>query len=1116
LKANLILMKNQTNLHSLHPTQSFASALVVGCLLMALSTAAQPANLSDNALNQIQALHAEKASRSPAQHKLDSQLIYAAKQRRGISIAAGVPLLRADIQFAPDGRVLVDINANVTPTLTGMIEALGGEVISSFPQFNAVRALMPLEQIEPFASLSDVKFVRRADEAETQTITSEGDVTHRANTARSTFGVNGAGVKIGVLSDSVDYLTNSQALGELGAVTILPGQFGSGAGEGTAMLEIIHDLAPGAQLYYATANSGQASFAQNILNLRAAGCDIIVDDILYSAESPFEDDIVARAVNTVTADGALYFSSAGNSGNQNDGTSSTWEGDFLDGGPAGAPVGGKGGRLHDFGGGIPYNTIAANSSRRRVDLHWADPLGASTNDYDVYLLDSAGANVLYSSTTTQNGTQNPYEFISTNNAGWRVVIVKASGEGRFLHMDTGRSRLTMGTTGNSYGHNSATNGFSVAAVNVATAYPNPFTGGVANPVETFSSDGLRRFFFNADGTDITPGDYSSAGGAVRQKPNIAAADGVRTSVPGFTSFFGTSAAAPHAAAVAALLKSHNQSLTSAQMRTILTSTALDIEGAGVDRDSGAGIVMAYSALQSVQPAPNPVLTTIAISGGNGNGIIESNECNLLNIGLLNGGASTLSNLTATLTTTTPGVTIVQAVSSYPSPTPASLVTNIAPFVFSSAMPCGTPINFSLVLNFANGSDTFNFQLPTCQGAPVVVTTNLVLIDPQQIGRLSRDGVGVPCGYAKPFPGVFAATGARSYHAHSITNLSDAPACLGVKITTPCSGNLFVVAYLGSFDPLDLSKNYLSDIGLSPGTSNEFVFTVPPRTNVVIVVHTVTPGTVCSSYTLTVTGLISPSDGGGVCASQLVASPASRDFGILAVGAIASQTFTVTNAGFVTLDGTALTDSPFAVTIGSPFSVPPGQSKSVTVTFTPTNSGAFIGNVIFLSDGGNSTNAVTGAAAFAPSADFSATPTAGLLPLLVSFTDTSSGDVTNWFWNFGDGYMSTEKDPTHTYSQAGTYTVMHAVTGPLGTDSVTRPGLILVSPVPYLATPTVNGDDFTFTFETVSGKTYEVQYKDALGDPVWQISTTVTGDGNWRIVTNSLSAAPHRFYRLMVQ
>ena len=90
---------------------------------------------------------------------------------------------------------------------------------------------------------------------------------------------------------------------------------------------------------------------------------------------------------------------------------------------------------------------------------------------------------------------------------------------------------------------------------------------------------------------------------MRQKPEITAADGVSTTLPassGLNPFFGTSAAAPHAAAIAALLKSSKPSLTAAQIRTALTSSALDTEAPGVDRNSGSGIVMASKALQYIQ------------------------------------------------------------------------------------------------------------------------------------------------------------------------------------------------------------------------------------------------------------------------------------------------------------------------------------------------------------------------------------------------------------------------------------------------------------------------------------------------------------------------------------
>src|SRR5262249_53541107 len=77
--------------------------------------------------------------------------------------------------------------------------------------------------------------------------TSQGDLTHRAADLRNWIGPDGTGIKIGIISNGVTNLASSQALGDLGPVTVLPGQTGSGD-EGTAMLEIVHDLAPGAQL----------------------------------------------------------------------------------------------------------------------------------------------------------------------------------------------------------------------------------------------------------------------------------------------------------------------------------------------------------------------------------------------------------------------------------------------------------------------------------------------------------------------------------------------------------------------------------------------------------------------------------------------------------------------------------------------------------------------------------------------------------------------------------------------------------------------------------------------------------------------------------------------------
>jgi len=116
-------------------------------------------------------------------------------------------------------------------------------------------------------------------------VETEGDITHRAVDARGAFGVDGTGLSIGVLSDGVTSMALSQATGDLPptcgtppCLTVLAGQAGAGD-EGTAMLEIIHDMAPGASLYFATADNSITSFAANIRALRTAGCNIIVDDV---------------------------------------------------------------------------------------------------------------------------------------------------------------------------------------------------------------------------------------------------------------------------------------------------------------------------------------------------------------------------------------------------------------------------------------------------------------------------------------------------------------------------------------------------------------------------------------------------------------------------------------------------------------------------------------------------------------------------------------------------------------------------------------------------------------------------------------------------------------------
>ena len=127
----------------------FRTVLTVGAVLVwADLLSAQP---SDTAAGQsIEALLAAKARRPPVQRKLSSQLLDAVQ-----SLAAGVK----------DMVVTVDIRADVTPAVLARIQTLGGTVLSSVPQYRAIRARLPLTALEPLARLNVVQFIRPADQA---------------------------------------------------------------------------------------------------------------------------------------------------------------------------------------------------------------------------------------------------------------------------------------------------------------------------------------------------------------------------------------------------------------------------------------------------------------------------------------------------------------------------------------------------------------------------------------------------------------------------------------------------------------------------------------------------------------------------------------------------------------------------------------------------------------------------------------------------------------------------------------------------------------------------------------------------------------------------------------
>jgi hypothetical protein len=536
----------------------------------------------------------------------------------------------------------------------GELEAAGADVVDASGRYQTITAAVDPSQLHAVADAPGVAAVTpvlapmtAAAKCPSGTVVSAGDTQLNAAAAREANGVNGAGVTVGILSDSFNQASEvaTKASDDVKSGD-LPG-FGNPCGfgskvtvfkteedaseasdEGRGMAQIVHDLAPGAHIDFASAFNGEPAFATSIRELATEGAKVIADDVVYFEEPFFQDGPVAAAVNEVTEeDGVSYFSSAGNDNlieGEGEGAPdiASWETPaFRDSSscpPAvEARAGAAGVHCLDFNPGPAvdrtFGIKVEPESELILDLQWDEPWHGVSTDLDAYLLNSSGFLLAESDEPNVEGTQMPVEVLrwSNESASTKTVqlavnrrLGEASPRVKFALLENSSGveateyphssgEDVVGPT--IFGHTAAAGAISVGAVR--------FNDGTKP--EYFSSQGpVRHDFGPVKGATPAPPQEEILG-----KPDLAATDcGLTTffaefgtfseSEPSGWHFCGTSAAAPHAAAVAALMRQADPAADPTEVREALEASAVPVGSADACA-VGAGLVEAVGAIEDL-------------------------------------------------------------------------------------------------------------------------------------------------------------------------------------------------------------------------------------------------------------------------------------------------------------------------------------------------------------------------------------------------------------------------------------------------------------------------------------------------------------------------------------
>jgi len=415
-----------------------------------------------------------------------------------------------------------------------------------------------------------------------------GDVILKTDQLRNLTGADGSGIGVGVISNGAGGLMQAQQSGDLPQnVIVLMNGRGS---EGTAMMEIIHDIAPGATLLYHDFGGGaQNDFIYAIESLIDAGARIIVDDVGFLQVPYFEDGYTAQNLNRILDEHpeVILVSAAGNNAEIH------YQAKFSDDGSG----------YHSFDGmrGIPI--AIQPGGMFSAFLQWDDMYGNSANDYNLYLEENGELIAL--SERIQDGSTLPEEKFTYINDGKSLVqaelrikkenpSVEDKNIELFINAQKDKVYITrqhLVIEDSIIGQAAVPRVLSVAAISPEKV----------NSIERYSSQGF-----------VT---ISYPESTVRQKPDITGINNVAVSgAGGFPKKFpGTSAAAPHIAGLLALEWSLFPSIPADDMRNALLSTALELGEPGWDPAFGYGLpdaIKMYEKLQGLKP-DNPLDSSLA-------------------------------------------------------------------------------------------------------------------------------------------------------------------------------------------------------------------------------------------------------------------------------------------------------------------------------------------------------------------------------------------------------------------------------------------------------------------------------------------------------------------------